>query len=274
MNYTSIEIELVKLNYASKGAKWCAEQLNKSKDSIFKLAKHLGIKANLSEVFLFNHSQKHAKLNVNPNLFTQIESPEIAYFLGWIWADGHIRKYKNSNTITLKIVKEDADLIKHHFLSFGKWNIYEYQYKNWKPISSIQTNNRPLADFLISKDYKNQINGANKILEIIPDHLKHYWFRGYFEGDGCLYVKNSRNQISISGPYDQNWSFLEKKLKELNIKYSISRKISAKAHKHSLVRFTSKKGCQSFLSFIYKNADTDKIYLPRKYQKSIPYISP
>ena len=55
-------------------------------------------------------------------------------------------------------------------------------------------------------------------MNTIPDNLKHYWWRGYFDGDGS--IRKDGKRLEISSGIKQDWSFISKLP---NIKFSIQR---------------------------------------------------
>lgn len=106
----------------------------------------------------------------------------MAYALGFLWADGHVSL---RGRVSLGIVSADANDIINTFDKTGRWHKYFYQQKHWQPQTTIAIQNKALATILINFDYRQKsfIN-PTKILEVIPEELKHYWYRGYWDGDG------------------------------------------------------------------------------------------
>jgi hypothetical protein len=265
-------LEFVKQNYPNRGGKYCAEQLNLSRPTIFGIARKLKLKCDLSNIALKYRIKKPEK--VHPQQFICPNTPEAAYILGLLWADGCISHSGTSQLIRIKMITSDLENLIPTFLNTGNWKIYHYKYKNkWKPYTIIQTNNRPLFTFLNEHGYKSKSEkSACMILSKIPKHLHTYWFRGLFDGDGCFYTNfKNLNQIYISSSYKQNWTYLENQCKNLNLNYSIKRIITKKLHKHSYLRITKSKDCLRFLNFIYNDINTDKMYLKRKYEKYLKW---
>jgi LAGLIDADG-like domain len=216
------------------------------------------------------------KYKVNPNTFINISIPESSYILGFMWADGYVNIKKGQCPIVIASTYPDSEEIYTIINKTGNWNYFRYEnksHKTWKDKVSITTNNFPLAQFLINNDYNAKSHeSADKILSLIPENLKHYWFRGLFDGDGWIYHKNRAIQIGIASTYEQNWHYLERLCNELNVKYTIKKYISPKGYKSSCIRITGKLNCLKFLNYIYKNAENDKIFLNRKYQKYLNLI--
>jgi hypothetical protein len=221
-NWTSEEITFLTKNYPLYGKKYCATKLNREGSSVYKKANRLKLKVNL-EVKLFNNKLAQEKyqnermsddFNVNIDQFIDIKKPEVAYILGFLWADGYVIR----NEIRLEILKDDLDAIKPILDSIGKWT-YSYRDRDGCRTSGrATTSNKKLKEVLVKNDYdKKSYMSADKILSIIPMELKHYFFRGLIDGDGCIYSNKNKKTISISGSHKQNWFFINNLCNELNI---------------------------------------------------------
>jgi hypothetical protein len=221
-------------------------------------------------------SIKPENCNINPELFYNITTKEISYLLGLIWADGFLNPSKNGKNSNLgfTMVKEDIDIIKPMLESIGKWNYYERKQpvETWKPSINVVTNNKRILKFLIEHDFdKKSYISPDKILSKIPDILKHYFFRGLIDGDGCFYHYKPEKgptlrQFALASSYEQDWSYFEELCKEKNIKYTIKRTIGKKSSS-SVIRITNKDGIIKLGDYIYKDFHEDKIGLVRKHKK-------
>jgi intein/homing endonuclease len=227
------------------------------------MAKKLNLK-----IIIDGYFKEHKDFKVNPEKFINPQALE-SYLLGWLWADGHLAK--DVQEIIISIKKQDADIIKKHFLATGQWRVNDYKRKKYPDCieTKISTTNRPLFQFLKSMGYQSKSESPDKILSIIPKEFHKYWLRGLFEGDGCVHITKKANSVSISGPYEQNWDFLTNLLFELGIRCRHDKRVSNRGHKSSYVVISSSKGCVKFLQFIYEGADNDGMILPRKYNKFI-----
>jgi hypothetical protein len=224
--WTLEEINFLKENYPLYGKLFCAEKLNRKGSSIFKKASRLSLKVNY-DIKLINNQAAQIKyqserpndvFNVNIEQFLDIEKPEVAYLLGFLWADGYIVRTE----VRLEIVKTDMDNIKHILDSIGTWTYSDRQRKNWKVISRATTSNKRLVEFLKEHDYdKKSYVSADKILSKIPNDLKHYFFRGLVDGDGCISLTNTR--LLISSTLKQDWTYVKTICCDLNINSNIYR---------------------------------------------------
>jgi len=56
-----------------------------------------------------------------------------------------------------------------------------------------------IYDFLSENNYKEKSYvSATKILNKIPNNLKKYFFRGYFDGDGSIYKYEKYYQVGLN----------------------------------------------------------------------------
>jgi hypothetical protein len=258
------EVIFLKENYPTKGSAYCAELLKRDKESVMGKANYIGLSVN-KNVRLINNQIAQLKyqserpddtFNVNIEQFLNIKKPEIAYLLGFLWADGYIIRTE----IRLEIIKDDMENIKPILDSIGTWTYSERQRKNWKVISRATTSNKRLIEFLKSHDYNiKSKTSADKILSKIPNELKHYFFRGLIDGDG--FIDSSRIRTSISSNLEQDWSYINNLCYKLNIKgnnYKFKNKYS-----YSTIEFNGINAIK-FCDYIYN----DKFFgLNRKYNK-------
>jgi hypothetical protein len=211
--------------------------------------------------------------NVNPNQFIEVATPLSAYLLGLIWADGHVKNTPRCSPIRLSTTYPDATYFVSLFTQTGKWCVYTEKQKNhptWKDRCIIYTNNRPLADFLVVNGYLAKSNdSACKILNQIPNNLKHYWVRGLFDGDGYIHTDSKgSHRLGISSTYKQDWKYMENICKTLGVDYSVHRKlIPAKKHASSEFVIYGMYRVIRFCNFMYDGFPSDEIGLYRKYGK-------
>ena len=275
--WTQEEIDFLKENYPSKGGEYCTEKLNRTKGAVSKKVGRIGIKVNkeiISE--LSRAAQKkiqdkrpNSDFKVNVEQFLDIKKPEVAYFLGYFWADGYLLTSRNE--LRFEIATEDMNMIKNVMDSLGEWN-YNYRQRDvkYKKSTSAVTSNARLTNFMFENDYhlKSKVS-SDKILSKIPDNLKHYFFRGLVDGDGCISVKSKNERsgygITIAASVNYDWSFTEELFNKLNISYNIYRKEYNGGGTSTISVYSE--NAKTFGDYIYNGYDNDKIGLPRKYEK-------
>jgi hypothetical protein len=287
MKWTDEQTEFLIKNYSNKGPAFCAENIGKKSATIVQRAIKLGIKVDKKVVSKLISSgikksesnREYDSYNVNPGIFLNIKTKEVAYLLGLIWADGNVSFANNaSKTPIIKhnAIEEDNQFFLPIFKNTGDWhsftNLNEKAIGN-KPISTNWTCNRIIGEFLIENDYRDKNKSPDKILSLIPENLKHYFYRGFFDGDGSISVGHSKNgnlyrSLSFSASKNQDWSFIENLLDDLNIKYKI-RKLKDDLGESSQIYFFNKHDIMLFFNYINKNNDYENMGLKRKFDKFI-----
>ena len=198
------------------------------------------------------------------NYFENIDTEEKAYWLGFIAADGNIRKDFHKLRIELNI-KDIRHLEKFREALFGNMPIKEWvRYKNhscYIEINSVQ----------MCKDLLKYGITPNKSLSLkiqfdkIPEHLISHLIRGYFDGDGSLnmYEKDGYEHWEIS--FIGTKHFLNYIMNFFNKRHTISTC-------GNNFRFNFKKGedIKDILDTLYKNAT---VYLDRKKEKYQEFIA-
>ncbi len=212
------------------------------------------------------------KSNYNHEFF-ESPSPESAYFLGFFWGDGYL--YKNpktgGSTVSIEILSKDMKKLLKYFIMACKWNeikIYKKLSKN--EFYRIYSGDRKFYDFLLSLGLGNKLGNYDLVLSKIPPNYHRYFYRGLLDADGSIGRYKSHCVINIASHYDQDWSSLTKFCNSLDITPKI---IQTKAKRNKAIwrnsMFVVGSQCNFFslLDELYKNADLDGIYLPRKYNK-------
>jgi hypothetical protein len=178
----------------------------------------------LSELNLISMGNKRTH-NLNDSFFSELNEKS-AYWLGFLYADGYVSKTENCIRITLSdkdenhLFKFKADIeaespILYHMNRYSK----QYRYTRKARIS------------IFSKQIKQDLSdlGCNssksltcKFPDLPQDMLPHF-IRGYFDGDGSVYIvkprkrmKNPQIGCSIIG----NLEFMEVLKKQLGFNRS------------------------------------------------------
>jgi len=210
---------------------------------------------------------------INYNEFINIKESIYAYILGLIWADGWLSKNHSIN-ISCKYensINSDYNTYSKILDNTGKWNKYHrnrFDKRTNKFYGSGQFNivNKPLYNFLIEMDYdRKSYVSPTKILNNIPKKLHSHFFRGYSDGDGSFYYNyiNSATQFTITSTFEQDWTFIEKIYKNLNIeKYEIKR-VEGNKSNYSQVRVVNKWDIMKLSEWMYKDSVDSR--LERKY---------
>jgi DNA-binding transcriptional regulator WhiA len=257
---TQEEIQILETYYPTHGAAKCREFMpyrsqQNIRQSAFK--RHIKINREVHNLLKSYAFDKNRKYKVDENLFNPVKDPEIAYLLGIMWADGYI--HHKCHSIIFESLKADMDNISNIFAFTGNWN--KTIKKKFPHILTVQCFNYRLGKYLQTLDYhKKSGASAKKVLDTIPKHLKHYWWRGYLDGDGCIDKARYHYTISFSSVYDQNWDFIY----DLHQEFYTTQYIGKKS-KSSRAAIHGKKVVGEILKYIYQGYEQDKIGLSRKY---------
>lgn len=206
-----------------------------------------------------NQSQAQRKYSLNEDYFENIDCEEKAYFLGWVFADGYINEKGNCMDLGLKI--DDTEIL----------NKLNNLIKSDRPLLYRKVNKFEQARLSISS--KKIINDLKKYglhqaksftikFPILNGELYKHFIRGYFDGDGCIYIGKKSKSVSMRG----NYQFLN------GLNCIIPEDFKGKIYKSKSIDtllFTSKKSSAKFLKWIYDNAI---IYLNRKYLMFKKYL--
>lgn len=246
---------------------------NIGKLSIDELSEILGVKRRSLFLILRNKYNTEDYWNlydINPSLFVNPNSPEVAYILGFIWGDGTVKK--DNHGIVVDISYIDSEVIKNTFFSVGKWS-YTTSFRDKKQKSGIfSTYNSVIGKFLGENDYYDKSSKSPyKILKLIPEENRHLFFRGWFDSDGCISGKGNKYfSVFFSGSFNQDWLSLIELSKNLNFKYSIYKKTNSSGSSSSFSINTQ--GQKIFLNYIYQSREQDLIGLDRKFERYTNFL--
>ena len=206
-------------------------------------------------------SSDNRKYKPNDNYF-KIWSNEMAYFLGLIAADGHIRKQDNLLTISLQ--EKDRQIVENLRLALNyNGYLYKMNKKDGQPQYCLAVRSKEITSDLVNlglsgnKTYDlDWINGINK------EYISHF-VRGVFDGDGCIYINEIKGnfEVTIVGTY----KFTENiKIYYNNFSNSKCGHLAKKGKVQSL-DFNGKYNALAFLDWIYTDS-TPETRLERKYE--------
>lgn len=208
------------------------------------------------------------------SLFNKIDNPIVAYFLGFLWADGWVNKKEKINNFLIKINSEDGEYLKKLLPRIGKFNIRDYtisdkRFKNDSNITIFECTEKLVKSFLVENDFliKSETSPV-KILNLIPENLTKYFMRGLFDGDGNFYCNKKQGlyHFYLHGSFNQKYEAIEMFLENQGIPFKITRKTSKKGS-YSFLRVVGKPNVINLGNNIYDSFETDQIGFTRKYNK-------
>lgn len=195
------------------------------------------------------------------------EENELKYYLlGLIFADGNLSKSQNSYRLSIRL--NDLDLISLLYPLFSdtsKRIIYkeEFLVKNkLKPSYLIINSNLEAIDICRYFGITER-KSLTMLFPSIPDIFLKDFIRGYFDGDGSVFISSKYKDTVYLGVTFTSGSkkFLEV-LQKILLKHSISSSLLTDYRGHSyILRIYKQEEIKIFRNFIY---DSSNYYLTRK----------
>lgn len=206
-------------------------------------------------------------------------SPEAAYVLGFLWADGYVPE--GSNYISLCLQREDAkELLFVFHKTASSWYLNEQSSMRCGKESlqaRISISNKPLHDLLITLGYRSKSGSEpTQVLNFVPEALRCYWWRGYFDGDGCFSLiedkqskRAKRVLMSFTSSLTQRWDFVVKLLTQLQVDFKMTKQESDQGN-NSSIRIQSGPSVLRLARYLYQG----RVFgLSRKYQKYLAFVA-
>lgn len=255
--WTTVEIDFLRNNIGKLTYKEMGVKINRSYSSI------------QSKIRYLPFQKKVKKYQVNSDFFKKW-SPQMAYVLGFIGADGNI--CHSGKAHTLHIACDDQDIIEKIKIVLNYSGPVHLKPRfNGKVSYSLR-----ICDQEIFKDLNKLGVTERKSLTLtppdIPTKLARHFIRGYFDGDGSISLTNtkypSRLVLNFYTASLNMANFLFQKIKIL-LKDTYRGKIRiAMAHQKTpyYVIHTGHKAAVVLFNYMYLDAN---IYLERKYKKFI-----
>lgn len=196
--------------------------------------------------------------------FDKIDTPNKAYLLGFITADGAVtgKPNKKPGGCSIEVKESDSELLLFARSEINpSASIIDCNYKK-KCNKKVTFNSVKLCEELskygIVKNKSKTIKRVPK--ELIPQHLLCYYFRGLIDGDGCIH-KNGGVSI-YSGSLEYITSVQEILCEEAGIK-----KLSIYKGTAYFVNWGSKEDRQKLFNYLYKDKLNEAYYYKRKYER-------
>lgn len=204
------------------------------------------------------------KYSINKNLMDSIDTQEKAYWLGFFYADA----YNNEKLGRLVIELQERD--KEHLYKcakfFGSPREPFKQEKNKGKYTAyrLELNGKHLSKMLAEKGCHQTKSFDIVFPNWLDVLLVRHFIRGYFDGDGCLYINKIDNQLNILITSTKEMvNGIQNILKqELDVNSYISH---PERYTNNTYRLDSggSKQIKKFCDWIYKDAT---VYLDRKYE--------
>lgn len=137
----------------------------------------------------------------NPDYFDRIDTPDKAYWLGFIGADGCVTGNRYLR-LQVKLARKDRDhlLILHRALKANRplWDSEQMSKGRIRPYSTLAVYSPQLAQSLIGHGITPRKSATLRPWDGPADLMPHYW-RGLFDGDGSITINRKGVYLSFVG---------------------------------------------------------------------------
>lgn len=199
--------------------------------------------------------------------FSNIDSKEKAYWLGFLYADGCVHSNSNEISITLKD-RDHLEKFRKAIKSNNKiGESIDKRFSSMPKIYHFSIKDKQLKSDLIKWGcVPNKSLTLTKIPNIPRDFVSHF-IRGYFDGDGSLHWLNGTKNFRIS--FVGTAPFLKDIQKELGLSLSLGQN---EGNKSKYFQVAGRKQVPMILDYIYKDSD-ENIRLTRKYKNYLDCLT-
>lgn len=214
--------------------------------------------------------------NSNKDYFSKINSPDKAYWLGLICADGWLDK--RDSAVGLQLKSTDSELVKKFAKTFNVKcllfsSINSYLKNGVKVKYRLETARAMVYSRKIFSDLnkigispRKTFTDMSVVFNFIPQKYYRDFIRGYFDGDGSIFKTGKNNRYKKG--YCGGFSIVGQKRileKIRDIIYNNSDVSFSKIYRHKMIFslfWRGDKNSISLFNYLYKNAT---LFLKRKH---------
>lgn len=274
--YNKDEIDkIINLYKENNTLKEISKIFNTKPDKISKILKQNNIQIKkTSDYYDSKHFATNKKYIFDEDYFEIINENHKAYWLGFLYADGHVRLNKSKNgsykggTVEIGLKNDDSYHL-FNFLFFLKGNV-PVKLKNVKlndkiyPSCRLNLNSVKMANDLIKHGCVERKSLILKFPYNLDNNLLSHFIRGYIDGDGCIafytYELNDSFHVSLLGTFEF-LSGVKSTLENNNIECS---NVKSEESKAFCLRIYGRDNLTNLYNYLYKDAE---VFLGRKYEK-------
>lgn len=233
---------------------------------VYKLVEKYGFHKNALAKIINENGGNTTPISFNNTTFSQIDTEEKAYWLGFLYADGAVSSKDNGLELSLQLL--DAEHLNKFKTFLKSSSSIRLDFKIGR--CRFHVSNKQFKEDLIKCGCTPRKSLTLKFpsKDILPEELYAAFIRGYFDGDGCLshtYSDTKKKRFTISASFVSTKEFcksLEEILSKENVYFNWNHD---KRNNDNVWSIKCNKTCSvKLLNYIYKDA---KIYLERKYSK-------
>jgi hypothetical protein len=240
-----------------------------------------GIRCKMQELGLIVAPKPHCDLNEN---FFKEETEKSFYWAGFIAADGCVKKRKQRNNFRYDLSIGLAQIDIHHLEKF-KSHIQSEHKIGTRTVDEtargygvchkceISMTSKMLFDDLAFFNVTPKKSMTHEFPQHLRDHLLiHHFLRGYFDGDGSVYMNKGNNVPQLAFNAVGTYDFLEnfRQLISANCDIDRDNKVPRKRANIFCLEYSGNILCPKIYNYLYRDAT---VYLDRKFEKIRPYLS-
>lgn len=244
--------QLKELLQAGKSHREIADLLGVSKSTIGYYIKKYEL-----EEYSKNHAPRHAIQ------WGVIDTPEKAYTLGFILADGFISP---KNDVHVSVSKRDRSIIEYIATQLNSELLINNTFNKKQRHFPYVATSRRIKD--ITKFTGGRLK-QDRHYPRVKQGLERFLLLGFFDGDGCVTygIRKDRNRLWYKLSFTSQYKLLEGVQSMLYNNLGISSKIRPKSGENCYVlEISSKSSVLSLINYLYPK-DDNFIVLYRKYSK-------
>ncbi len=195
---------------------------------------------------------------LNETFFKEIDSHDKAYFLGYLWADGHNNVGKN---ITIQLAAEDKAVLSYFKSLIFKddQKMLEHENRHGRDYYKLTIASKKISEDLFNIGMEQNKRQHCRVPKIESRFLSSF-ILGYFDGDGTIYPKKNVHNVSICSCCAMIDDLIDVVLRECGVTFS----------KNRVNDITCRMTCSNisdifvFYRFIYRDAPK---FLKRKHER-------
>lgn len=211
-------------------------------------------------------TRNHYSQVFNENYFDEINTPNKAYLLGFLYADGCVNK---NNVLSFTLHNKDREILEMYKKELNATNeITTIVTRNNQEHCRISFCSKHMCDSLI-----NYGCGHNKTFNLdfpnINDNFIWHFIRGFMDGDGCIHLLNRENKHGIMHKYiGLSFTGTESMMNSLKNIFKVDSNILFYRNAYS-IKINKYEDVLRILKLIYNDAE---LFLSRKHARYVEYI--
>lgn len=238
--------------------------------TLYRFLKNSEIDTTRDLISIGNRIRRH---KIDENYFKAVDSRMKAYIFGWLMSDGYLHDSGSAYQIRLKIADiAILEAIKKEMKYDRELFHNKKEKKHHKQTKTLIISNMTMFQDVINLGCTPRKSLTKKFPTSVPEKYMPDFIRGYFDGNGCMYLFRQNGQPFIEIKICSSKYFakgLFDKFQELGINCQVDR--DKRAHKNTgQFRIRAIKAAVAFGDYIYANMK-GQLCLERKRAKFIDF---